>query len=134
MVSSALWTGIKSASLRPPSKHEFEIPLFMIVVKGLEQIVLFSFRNFGGMLLDIDAFLPSNAATSFSIVSRLTAVNEKLPFITLSSISLILGWLAYVEIMLSIGSSVITDSSFLYSLGIFTLRDLTVLLKNHQGF
>ena len=104
-------------------KHVFEIPLFIISVKGLQQMVLFSLRTFGGMLLDIDAFLLSRALVSFSMSAILTVRKEKLPFTTLSLIDLILGWLEKKIIMLSIGSSETADSPSLHSLGIFMFRD-----------
>ena len=56
--------------------------------KGLQQILLFSLRNFGGMLPDLDAFLQSSPATSFSISANFTVLNEKLPLTTFSLINL----------------------------------------------
>ena len=60
-------------------------------VEGLQQILLFSFRNFGGMLPGMDAFLQSSGATSFSISANFIVLNEKLPLTTFSLINLMLG-------------------------------------------
>ena len=53
-------------------------------------MVIFSLRTFGGMLLDIDAFLLSRALISFSMAAILNVRKDRLPFTTLSLIDLVL--------------------------------------------
>ena len=50
--------------------HEFEMSLLIIRVKGSQQTLLFSLSILIGMLLHIDAFLLSSAATTFITAER----------------------------------------------------------------
>ena len=76
--------------------------LLNIVFNVSEQMVLVDFRSFGGILIDLVAFLGLFRSRSLSISDKTTSLNEKLGiFFNLLLISKTLGWFLYFFIAFS---------------------------------